>query len=190
MTAKKVTSTRGKHTIEALSWDAAGAPTWTIESEYSSHEKAKEAMDKIHKERKDLSLRIRHAEKTTASITTSSDASKLRKVSPEANANAAADGKPASKKTTPAKKTKAKPDAKANGKMSALDAAAKVLVDNKAPMNTKEMIEAMAAKGLWSSPGGKTPHATLYSAILRELATKGREARFKKTERGKFAAKA
>lgn len=35
-------------------------------------------------------------------------------------------------------------------------------------------------------PGGKTPHATLYSAILREIATKGNEARFKKTERGHF----
>ena len=48
--------------------------------------------------------------------------------------------------------------------------------------------EAMAAKKLWTSPGGKTPHATLYSAILREISTKGKDARFKKTERGKFAA--
>jgi hypothetical protein len=56
-------------------------------------------------------------------------------------------------------------------------------------MNCKEMIEAMAAKALWTSPGGKTPHATLYSAIIREIALKGKEARFVKTERGKFAAK-
>ena len=55
-------------------------------------------------------------------------------------------------------------------------------------MNTKELIEAMAAKGLWISPGGKTPHATLYSAILRKINVKGRNARFKKTERGRFAA--
>jgi hypothetical protein len=27
------------------------------------------------------------------------------------------------------------------------------------------MIEAMATKGLWSSRGGKTPHATLYTAV-------------------------
>jgi len=33
------------------------------------------------------------------------------------------------------------------------------------------------------------PHATLYSAIIREIALKGKEARFVKTERGKFAAK-
>ena len=44
----------------------------------------------------------------------------------------------------------------------------------------------MADKNLWTSPGGKTPHATLYSAILREIQTKGSESRFKKTERGKF----
>ncbi len=55
-------------------------------------------------------------------------------------------------------------------------------------MNAKEMIEALAAQGLWTSPGGKTPHATLYSAILREIGSKGNDARFKKTERGKFAA--
>jgi hypothetical protein len=32
-------------------------------------------------------------------------------------------------------------------------------------MNCKEMIEAMAAKGYWTTPGGKTPHATLYTAV-------------------------
>ena len=45
----------------------------------------------------------------------------------------------------------------------------------------------MADKGYWSSPGGKTPHATLYSAILREIQAKGDQARFVKAERGKFA---
>jgi hypothetical protein len=47
----------------------------------------------------------------------------------------------------------------------------------------------MAKKGYWTSPGGQTPAATLYSAMLRELATKGADARFVKTERGKFARK-
>ena len=55
-------------------------------------------------------------------------------------------------------------------------------------MNCQALIEAMAAGGLWTSPGGKTPHATLYAAILRELNTKGKEARFKKVDRGQFAA--
>jgi hypothetical protein len=70
---------------------------------------------------------------------------------------------------------------------SAIDAAAKVLAEAGEPLNAKQMIEAMAAKGYWTSPGGKTPHATLYSAILREITAKGNDARFKKTERGHFA---
>ncbi|QDU28514.1 hypothetical protein ETAA8_36160 [Anatilimnocola aggregata] len=88
-------------------------------------------------------------------------------------------------------KVKGKKPAKAKPakekKMSALDAAAKLLGETQEPMNTKSMIEGIAAKGYWTSPGGKTPHATLYSAILREITTKGKEARFKKTDRGNFA---
>jgi hypothetical protein len=72
-------------------------------------------------------------------------------------------------------------------KISAIDAAARVLAEAGTPMTCPEMIDAMAAKGYWTSPGGKTPAATLYSALLRELTTKGRQARFVKTERGKFA---
>ena len=74
-------------------------------------------------------------------------------------------------------------------KMSALDAAAKVLSEAGTALNCQEMIDAMAKAQLWSSPKGQTPAATLYSAILREINTKGQEARFQKTERGKFAAK-
>ena len=92
-------------------------------------------------------------------------------------------------KTTKATKKNSKPkDRRKAGEMSALDAAAKVLTEAKAPMTTKEMIEAMATKGYWTSPGGKTPHATVYSAIIREIAAKGRESRFKKHERGVFVA--
>ena len=87
----------------------------------------------------------------------------------------------------PAKKAKATSETKEK-KMSAIDAAAKLLASSGEPMNCKALIEAMAKKGLWTSPGGKTPHATLYSALTREIATKGKEARFKKTERGHFAA--
>ena len=72
-------------------------------------------------------------------------------------------------------------------KMSALDAAAKVLGQSAEPMATKEMIDAMSAKGYWTSPGGQTPHATLYAAILREINVKGADARFAKTDKGRFA---
>jgi HB1, ASXL, restriction endonuclease HTH domain len=99
--------------------------------------------------------------------------------------------KPATRKATAAKATvtktaAAKPKKPRAKKSGALDSAAKVLGESKAPMTTKELIDAMAAKGFWKSPGGKTPDRTLYSAILREIVTKGKEARFKKTERGKF----
>ena len=95
--------------------------------------------------------------------------------------------------TTPAKKSERKTKTtksakKSEGKLSALDAAAKVLDESKEAMGCKEMIEAMAAKKLWTSPGGKTPAATLYSAVLKEINTKEKESRFKKMERGKFAA--
>lgn len=79
--------------------------------------------------------------------------------------------------------------AKTNGKLSQLDAAVKVLGEAGAPMTTKAMIEAMAAKGYWTSPGGATPAQTLYSAILRELQKKGDEARFTKVDRGQFTLK-
>jgi hypothetical protein len=93
-------------------------------------------------------------------------------------------------KAKAAKPAKAKPDGEAKPKkLGCLDAAVKVLGENGQAMNCQEMIDAMAAKGYWASPGGKTPHSTLYAAILREIQTKGNGARFMKTDRGKFAAK-
>ena len=89
-------------------------------------------------------------------------------------------------KAEAAKKARAKKPDKPK-KLSAIDAAAKVLGEAGQPMNCQEMIAAMAEKGYWKSPGGQTPAATLYSAILREISKKGKESRFKKTERGKFA---
>ena len=108
--------------------------------------------------------------------------SKKAKASKTEATKAKADG------ATKTKKAKAPKEA-IEKKLSAIDAAAQVLAASKEPMNAKEMIEAMAAKGLWTSPGGKTPHATLYSAIIREIATKGKESRFVKKDRGQFAAK-
>ncbi len=92
------------------------------------------------------------------------------------------------KTTTKTKTTRTtKPKAKRANTMSALDAAAKVLAETKRPMNAKEMIEAMDEKGYWRSPGGATPWSTLYAALLRELKSKGKDARFHKVARGKFA---
>jgi len=87
-----------------------------------------------------------------------------------------------------AKKAAAATDAKPK-RVSALDAAARVLEAAGSQMNTKEMIAAMLEQGLWTSPAGKTPHATLYSAILREIGTKGAASRFIKIDRGRFTFK-
>ncbi|MFO0836112.1 MAG: winged helix-turn-helix domain-containing protein [Phycisphaerales bacterium] len=93
---------------------------------------------------------------------------------------------------------KGKSDAKGEGKktakpakpkrVSALDAAAQVLARSEVPMRAKELIAAMEKSGLWHSPSGRTPHATLYAAMIREIAARGDKSRFKKLERGVFVA--
>lgn len=91
-------------------------------------------------------------------------------------------------KTAAKSKAERKPAGDAKPKhVSALDAAAEVLRKAGKPMRSQEMIAAMADQGLWTSPNGKTPHATLYAAILREIGTKGGKARFTKVDRGQFA---
>ena len=85
------------------------------------------------------------------------------------------------------KRVAKKPEGQEPKRLSALAAAHRVLCEATEPLNVQQMIEAMTSKGYWTSPGGKTPHATLYSAILRELA-KGEASRFVKTDRGRFVA--
>ncbi len=100
-----------------------------------------------------------------------------------AKKNGTAKAKSAGKKVSTPKATKeAKPK-----RVSAIDAAAQVLQKRGEPMNARDLIAAMTKQGLWTSPNGKTPHATLYAAMLREISAKGAKARFKKTGRGLFA---
>ncbi len=101
---------------------------------------------------------------------------------------ARAEGAARTKRNLASAKATAGPKHAAAKHLSAISAAAKVLADSGKPMRAKEMIEAASAKGLWSSPKGKTPEATLYAAIIREIAAKGKTARFSKVERGLFAA--
>ncbi|MFO7957996.1 MAG: winged helix-turn-helix domain-containing protein [Candidatus Brocadiia bacterium] len=70
--------------------------------------------------------------------------------------------------------------------MSGLDAAAKVLEEAHEPLRCKEVAKRALEAGYWASDG-KTPHATIYSAILREIQNKGDESRFEKVGRGLFA---
>jgi len=89
---------------------------------------------------------------------------------------------PAGKKQRQPKADKPKKERKPSG----LDAAAQVLGEAGEPLNAKEIVDRMLERKLWST-GGKTPHATIYAAMIREIAAKGSDSRFRKVERGKFA---
>jgi len=99
--------------------------------------------------------------------------------------------KPPAKPASPPPKVLAPAPAAAGGpgakKYSALDAAALVLRETGQPLSCPELIAEMTAKGYWSSPKGKTPSATLYAALAREVQRKGDAARFVKTGPGQFA---
>ena len=90
--------------------------------------------------------------------------------------------KAAKQPKAPGSKTPKAPKVK---KVSGLDAAAQVLKDKGEAMKCKDIVQAMLDKGLWQT-GGRTPSATIYSAMLREITTKGNDSRFKKTDRGLF----
>jgi len=93
--------------------------------------------------------------------------------------------KPKAGKAAPARQATGVPDSPK--KLSAVAAAARVLGESGQALTCQELIAAMAAKGYWTSPAGKTPAATLYAALTREIQTKKEASRFQKTERGKFA---
>ncbi len=124
------------------------------------------------------------AKKKTTRKKTSKSTEQLRKEAiASIDKNLASDGD-AKPKDGGKKKSKAhKP--KGNGKLSGLDAAAQILAKAKEPMGCKDVVDQAIAKELWS-PSGKTPQATLYAAIIREISKKGTDARFAKVERGRF----
>jgi hypothetical protein len=122
-------------------------------------------------------------EMNMATKTTKKTAKKATKTTKAPKAGKSAGQQPSAAK--PKAERKPAGDAKPK-RISALDAAAEVLKKAGQPMRSQEMIAAMAEQGLWTSPAGKTPHATLYAAILREIGDKGSAARFRKTDRGLF----
>jgi hypothetical protein len=108
---------------------------------------------------------------------------------PDAAGDAAVDAARAGEAKPKAKRARKAAKDAGDGKpkrLSAIDAAAEVLRKTGKPMRCQDLIAAMAEQGLWSSPNGKTPAATLYSALLREVQTKGEQARFRKADRGLF----
>ncbi|MBA2481242.1 MAG: winged helix-turn-helix domain-containing protein [Planctomycetes bacterium] len=71
--------------------------------------------------------------------------------------------------------------------LSGLDAAAIVLREASGPLNAQDLIGLMLERGLWKTEG-KTPAATIYAAMIREIRSKGSASRFRKADRGRFAA--
>ena len=123
-------------------------------------------------------VRIKSAQRLRGELGAEPKAGKAKGATQSAEASATAPKKRAAKRPAKGEK-KPKP-------MSGLDAAAKVLEESGEPMGVKQIVETAESKGYWKSPGGKTPHATVYSAIIREIKTRGQDARFRKAERGRF----
>jgi hypothetical protein len=90
-------------------------------------------------------------------------------------------GKPAKRRGAATEKP-AEPKA-----LSGLDAAAQILQEVGEPMNAQDLIARILERGLWKTEG-KTPAATIYAAMIREIKAKGSDSRFQKVDRGRFAA--
>ena len=118
-------------------------------------------------------VRIKSAQRLRAPASWATPATTPATKAPKANAATKT-------KAAPAKRVK-QPSAK---KVSGLDLAAKVLAQAKEPLDAKDIAERVIAAG-WKTKGA-TPQATIYAAIGREIAAKGKDARFRKTGRGLF----
>jgi len=131
---------------------------------------------------------------------TQADLAGLERSAPKRRKKAATEATTSPTAATGAKPAKKASDAKGRNtgqtgakpakpkKISGLTAAFMVLVDAGAEMGAKEIVEKAAEKGWWKSDA-PTPEATVYAAIIREIATKGEKARFERGEkRGTFRA--
>lgn len=83
-------------------------------------------------------------------------------------------------------KTLAEPVREPPTPLSLLDAATVVLRESKTALSTREMIALIVEKKLWK-PTGVTPWATLSAALNRDIAANGKQSRFAKKDRGKYA---
>jgi len=132
-------------------------------------------------------VRIKSAQRLRGPAPEGEGSQRARAVAEAQAADAAADAHAVPADTTPARaakseKTAGEPRAR---KASGLDAAYEVLKAKGEPMTCGAIVDQMLAKGMWKT-GGKTPAATIYAAIIREISTKGTESRLKKTDRGLF----
>jgi len=90
-------------------------------------------------------------------------------------------------KTKTVKAERAK-SGRADGLLSGLDAAHKVLLESRRPMKVKEIAE-IALRNGYCKLNGATPEFTISAAMQREIKNAGNESRFIKAQRGLFAAR-
>ncbi len=100
----------------------------------------------------------------------------------------AKDEKPTVEKTAKPKPEKTTVETKHGDKMSGLNAAYKILVEEARPMKVKEITELAIERGYCDLPGA-TPSATISSAIQREIKAKQEISRFIKIDKGMFSAR-
>ena len=179
---------RGAITKPAEVADSAAAGGTVVDAK---HVKAIAAADqenaRLPDERKDSPDGMAASERALAESAPKKDKAAEKAPSSPTAAAGAKKGAKATTKAKPAKAaTRAKQGERKAKKPSGLDAAARVLAEAKQPMGVKEIVEAAFEKGYWKSEGA-TPHATVYSAIIREIAGRGKDSRFKKVDRGRFA---
>lgn len=135
-------------------------------------------------------LRTEHTNPATTVATNPSnmskknDASKGAKkpmdIGPKARAKKSTLGDRVEKAAQPTKVDRKKePKQKAEKAMSGLDAAAMVLREAKRPMTAKEIVAEIQERKLAPKLGGKTPHATIYAAMITEI-SKSLEPRFER----------
>ncbi|HMN97413.1 MAG TPA: winged helix-turn-helix domain-containing protein [Phycisphaerales bacterium] len=97
-----------------------------------------------------------------------------------------ADGMTASERAVSTTETTAAPRrSRVIRRWSGLTLAAEVLAHSDKPLSARVIADRAIAEGWRTS--GKTPHATLYAAITREIAAKGPASRFRRVDRGLFA---
>lgn len=130
-------------------------------------------------------VRIKSAQRLRHAIQRDDVADTVKAVASDNLAEGVTIPKPSKKQPAPPKPKAAKPALAKRTGPSLIEAAIQVLGENKQPMTCAQMVETILEQKLWSSTG-KTPTATLYSAILRDIQKKGDSARFVHVARGQF----
>lgn len=106
-----------------------------------------------------------------------------------AEKRAAAEGRAEGRRIAERLQATGRPDQKPAKPMSGLDAAALVLAEANTGMTAKAIVEAIKERGLGSGLRGKTPHATIYAAMITEIGKKGKDSRFARgSAKGLFVA--